>query len=474
MSQSQEVDALRQALVSKLWSALAESGCSTLDDVRRTLVARGIEMHSSTVTRYLKGELPTENKIKSREELQKIASLTRLPGSIMSDWEDLVSAARMSRNAESHAFRKSNLITGTRWFQVIPVQPNRNQLSIDVVHTWEREAATDEKPIHDLIEGVCERVYPPNESDLSWYLEGFTDGGVIVLGFNPYHNHNSSSRGSINLAKSPDPHRPVYYTGRYLVRMADGAGFTDRSIEWHTSVPTKFLPDVALLDLDNTLRSGWSIVSWVTSETMRGLTGVERLRDTVLELRGRYVEHVITHDEFAVQAAEAYAEFLESNAPLEVQRAAILYVRHELSRVLFRFAKPLVLSLRDRQIAPILVTGAPRELAIEVAKELNIEEVYSLTVDKSGVVNPGTAGGKRSVVDQITADGRRVLLAAGDSDSDIPLMRLADFRIVSPHLNLLVDDDPGIPVLEFTASTTASEVLAWVESNIRQSLFEID
>lgn len=467
---------MRERLASYMKQALERSGCSSLDDVKRTLAARGIEMSPSTVARYWNGHLPTENKISSRKELQKIASLTDCPSEIIDSWNELIDYAREVRKVGSAVQIETSSKSIERWYQVISPRPGREFTTIDVVDLFVVERHEAGRPVGRLGANI-RRVFPQVEGEigLRWYAEGHANGAAYFFEFTPEGGMQSASSGTINISASG--FRPLFYRGFY-VRRNVSEDYPDplvtRDLEWHSTLPTKHLPHVAILDLDNTLRSGWSIVSWVGSETMVGLVGADRLQRLIEEMHSSYLNNHISHDDFAAQSSIAYAEFISLNNLEAVQRAAKAYVSHELDRVLYSFAKPLIAALRRLHIAPILVTGAPQELAVEISQELNIEEVYSLVVENGTAINPGTADGKRRVVSAVSAAGRRLLLAAGDSDSDIPLMRLAPLRIVSPMLNQLLESDPTVEVFEFTEGTSASQMVAWLEANLRSSPFDLD
>lgn len=116
--------------------------------------------------------------------------------------------------------------------------------------------------------------------------------------FSPIQRNEAVSAGAVSLLT--DSTRPLFYAGIYVSRTAStGAGWTlvERQIEWHQVLPSRYLPRVALLDLDNTLVHGWSLLSWARSDHADGLTGIEDLRTDLDNAENEYLEGRITHDE---------------------------------------------------------------------------------------------------------------------------------------------------------------------------------
>jgi len=235
----------------------------------------------------------------------------------MKQWEALLELARASRKGGPTAPGLDNgSLRVEKWYAVIPKQPNRDYTSVDLVELVRSDSS--------MLHGTIRRLDPEREQHLRWHCEGRAQGHeALYLSFGPDDPYNAASMGSIALLMSS--YRPLAYRGHYTRRDhtdVGPGGLVTRAYEWHSRLPTRYLPQIALLDLDNTLREGWSISAWTRSPTVAGLNSAEVIRNRVEELEQKYVASEISHDDFAKEAAEAYAQFLNANDYRIIRQAA--------------------------------------------------------------------------------------------------------------------------------------------------------
>ncbi len=382
----------------------------------------------------------------------------------MEDWQELVQRFQDVRfNRNSTALQESQLngeVRTVRWLQVIPLQGTRYYTSVDLVEFTQ---------IGNAIEGTFRRLSPDSEVGYLWNIRGYAQGDeAFYYAFLADNESGAVSVGAMSLMVAD--FRPRNYKGQYSRRDLPAGGDWElalRRVEWYKKLPSRYLQQVALLDLDNTLCRGWTILSLARSDAFRDLDGISALRDAVDDAKERYGHKEVNHDTFATETAEAYAKFATLNPPYALEQAASAYVRFDLKSSLFSFAKPLVQALRDRDVAPILVTGAPLELGRQIAAELGIEEVHALEVTDGAIVrNTSTAKGKREIVADCARASRDIVLAAGDSESDLPLMTYAPIKLASPDLLAASPGLKGGQTYEFTPSTDWEHLRLWLEPKL--------
>lgn len=231
-------------------------------------------------------------------------------------------------------------------------------------------------------------------------------------------------------------------------------------------LPSDYMPTFAVLDLDNTLFNDWSLIRWTEKSLhLHGFAGLDELRNSLLTGRDEYRASRITHDAFAIWATNAYADFFNRNDSTSVRQAASAFAGDPSTRECFHaFASELVRELRRLLIAPVLITGAPQELASELASAIGITEVYGFDLARPDQPNPGTADGKIQLARSIAEKTSRSLqFAAGDAESDALVLAAAPARLMS---SLLLERRPDLTasghVFEFDKETTTEAVTHWV------------
>ena len=254
----QDDDVIRQrdALALKLQRALRDAGIDSAADTAAVLHKKNISISRATIDRYWSNRLPTDNKLVSRNAMEAIAGLTEHPADIMRDWEELLSRARDVRYGKSSEAASNDepesAQRSAKWLQVIPLQGTRLYHSVDLVEFTE---------MGNSIEGTFRRLSPEAEEGYLWKIRGYAQGDdAYYYAFYAHHESAAVSVGAMSLMVAD--FRPRSYKGQYSRRdLPPGGGWelAHRRVEWYKKLPTRYLNRVALLDLDNTLRKGWTI-----------------------------------------------------------------------------------------------------------------------------------------------------------------------------------------------------------------------
>ena len=246
---------------------------------------------------------------------------------------------------------------------------------------------------------------------------------------------------------------------------------------------------VALFDWDNTLHQGWTLEGWMRFLVERGVLDAagapawEALKD-------RYLAGEMSHSRLAVEANVAYAAAIAGHDVAALRRLARDFVAETDHATVYPWTAPLLRWLARRGVRPVIVTGAPELVMEEHMKTLYLTEhvqVYGLALrtsrpgrpdgDTAGETpgdppgdtagdppgdtaadpagdparrrrapipaldpelgaydgriarNPGPAPAKRRLAARVTSGGEATL-AAGDSPSDLALLRAARAQLV--------------------------------------------
>jgi phosphoserine phosphatase len=189
-----------------------------------------------------------------------------------------------------------------------------------------------------------------------------------------------------------------------------------------------------------------------------------------------------SHDELAVQTSEIYAQALKNIPRSALPDAARRFVSDPRRFRPRPWVDSFLRGLRDLGIAPVIISGAPAEVLaawvtprkdfIAACFGLDAPNATSAALPNeflpvlAGTDNPATTEGKRKLVEQIRRMRRRVVLALGDSASDVALWEAADNRIYvgtvmrpeSPAASSLILDVPN--------EVTVSTLIDWVHTRI--------
>ena len=191
----------------------------------------------------------------------------------------------------------------------------------------------------------------------------------------------------------------------------------------------------ALFDWDGTLREGYTLFEWIEFLRQRG----EILSAQMLRCHDRLVEDYrcgrISHDVLARESCLNYENGIRGTEIMRYERLRAAYHPYDRSRQL-TFAPELFKWLRKKKIYPIVVTGAPVDMIGAYFSEYGIDEAYGHRLE----VRDGRLTGKalencgfhkeKKVKELAARFGGPPVLAAGDSDSDLPLLLAAGTALV--------------------------------------------
>lgn len=388
-----------------------------------------------SIARYMSEGPPAQPKETTRLALDALGGFAGVREELQAICSKLWNAPQRNEQNEAlkaHAQGRRPSLPNT-WYQVIPAQEQRPYASIDFMSI--------EQQSDDSFEGTMLRVSPPAEHGFEWRFTG-TRFGVSALYaiFYPTQLNNLISRGTIALRTSG--FRSFKYEGWYTRLSENDLSLITRRILWLRSLPQTALPSVAFIDLDNTLREGWSIRPWLSFLARHGMKEAAECASSIQEYFDQYHTNEIDHDQLARDTAVAYARTLDGRSVAEIEDDAELFVRNHEINGIYSFVEPLIESLKQRGVAPIVISGAPRELVKSYCNLLGIEEYYAMAlgVDSDGKYNgtvqsnTGVADVKRETIKQVRSAGREAVIGIGDSTSDMPIWNAAKCKIIVGRL----------------------------------------
>ncbi|MEA2686538.1 MAG: hypothetical protein QOE93_1733 [Actinomycetota bacterium] len=221
---------------------------------------------------------------------------------------------------------------------------------------------------------------------------------------------------------------------------------------------------VALLDWDNTLHDGWTLEPWVRFLVEEGFAPPQLATDgeqlTLDYLEGR----LDGHSDLAHRANTLYATAAAGWVTGDLDALARVFLVEVDHRLVFPFVPDLLAWLVEEGIQPVVVTGAPTELVRGYVQPFG-GRVIGLTLAEDGggrytgaiVRNPGPGAEKTRVVAEIEGDGLEVVLGAGDSDSDLPLLQAARRQVVVGN-PALAEAFPGTSLVVDPRTTTGADI----------------
>ncbi|MDP8942737.1 MAG: haloacid dehalogenase-like hydrolase [Actinomycetota bacterium] len=201
---------------------------------------------------------------------------------------------------------------------------------------------------------------------------------------------------------------------------------------------------VALLDWDGSLHRGLTLRSWTHHLHERELLP-DDIAGAMEERFSAYEEGDLPYRRLAKETPELYARGLEGVGQEELRAHARSYVDGD-RRNVFPFARALLESLVERGIETVVISGSPVETLSLHKQLLPIDRHWGIVVAvRDGrftgdlELNPAEQAAKERIV-SAAAEGARVALAIGDSEADLPMLDLAEARIVVDNDALLPDD----------------------------------
>ena len=215
---------------------------------------------------------------------------------------------------------------------------------------------------------------------------------------------------------------------------------------------------VALFDWDGTLHAGQTVVPWVNFLVDHRAFNASG----AAELSRLFAEHDsggIGYEDFVTKALFAYARGIRGQQVSHIEELGREFVKTELGGIL-PFVRPLMRRLKDDGITPIIVSGSPVEVINAFAGELGIACVHAteLVVDHGTYVAGATQGILRNTAIGATKQELAaryaqspIVLAAGDSVADLPMLDRAETRLVIGNPELLPADSRTFHLVPATA-----------------------
>lgn len=303
-----------------------------------------------------------------------------------------------------------------------------------------------EERVDGYVAGTIERIEPTGQRGNRWECAGRISHGELHLTFWPSSKRGSQASSTGHLAVIRDQNSKRPWAGFYI-KLSGHPGNNPRLLTYefitvpgHDDRLTNASSSVVVLDFDNTLAHGWIMRPWVGLLASRGVGNARAARDELEQLFADYeTGRTMSHDRLADRAAELYADALSGVLVRQVEELAETFVSDYLedTNTLFRYSRELVKGLRSRGLRPVLVTGAPAEVAKPLIRALNIERSFATVLHIAderftGSVrsNRGVSRAKQAACDHLIRKQEcDIIVAIGDSEGDRPMWDAAETSI---------------------------------------------
>ncbi|MHB8595432.1 MAG: HAD family hydrolase [Ktedonobacteraceae bacterium] len=198
----------------------------------------------------------------------------------------------------------------------------------------------------------------------------------------------------------------------------------------------KMIKKIALLDWDGTIRKDFTIRTWIKFLVAKGILPDKSIE----EIEGVFAllfKGNISHDEASRLTAATYAFYLRGCSKADITRMASLFFEED-TQYLCSFSLALFSYLAHSSIQTMVISGAPGEILQEYQRIFPVEYIHALELQTvEGVftgkvlANSGTAQEKHLIVDHLSKSQMyKIVLAAGNSSSDLPLLDAAPASII--------------------------------------------
>lgn len=225
--------------------------------------------------------------------------------------------------------------------------------------------------------------------------------------------------------------------------------------------------NLALLDWDGTLRKGYVLFDWVGHLVSKEIVAKEA-HSQLTSLLFEYQNSKLSYRDLVINTANIYSVALRGTQEQLVSSLASDFVQHD-RKHLFEFTIPLLSHLQARNISICIISGAPQSILVKYANLLPIDAVFglSLETDARGIYtgaileNHGLYETKQKVTENLTKNHQHVVLAIGNSKSDLPLLQAAS--------NSFMIEPEGLGDFSDIAIVNRTEVLNAVTYRLRGS-----
>jgi len=200
---------------------------------------------------------------------------------------------------------------------------------------------------------------------------------------------------------------------------------------------------IAVLDWDGTVRRDFTIRSWARFLAARAVIS-ESTVSLIDGILAQYGEGIIYHDAAAELTANLLAQRLRGCQQQTVLSLAEQYADTD-HQYLYPFASPLFEYLTTHGIGITIISGAPSEVIATYCTKFQFLHIFALEFGTSeglytGNVeaNPGVAHIKKALVNELVHQRNlEIVLSAGNSWSDIPLLEAAPLSLVVDNPTLV-------------------------------------
>lgn len=186
----------------------------------------------------------------------------------------------------------------------------------------------------------------------------------------------------------------------------------------------------ALLDWDNTLHNGFTIVKWMKYLSSKQIIKQEHY-SKLLEQMKLYGGGKISYKQLNNNATLVYANALVGISVSIVKHAACNFCLCD--KDIFSFTRHMLRFLKENGIETIIISGSPQVLLLEYSKFLRVDAVFGMVIEikegcYTGNIKSDYGAEKSKIVQDIcNTKGSKPLFALGDSEADIPMIESARY-----------------------------------------------
>lgn len=187
----------------------------------------------------------------------------------------------------------------------------------------------------------------------------------------------------------------------------------------------------ALFDWDNTVRRGYTLFSWLDYLCNNHYLS-KNLQDEIELVKRQYHHREITHDQFADHACSLFAHYLKGIHADTINHALSKYIGIDQSFLLSGI-DGVFQSLYTKNIDIIIISGAPELIINQYKNRFHIKSVYGFKEECVSRVYTGNVSynygfNKEVIVNKLCEQySRNPIIAFGDSESDIPMLKAAKY-----------------------------------------------
>ncbi|MGE5474349.1 MAG: HAD family hydrolase [Ignavibacteriales bacterium] len=193
---------------------------------------------------------------------------------------------------------------------------------------------------------------------------------------------------------------------------------------------------IALSDWDGTVSKGFMLFRFLDKLVREGLFPVH-YKEKMFKLHEDYSEGKIPYHTLTVEVPRIYAQGLKGLEHNRIVAAANSFLDDDQS-FLYSHAGLMFSMLREKGINTAIISGAPAEALLLYKEKFGIKYVYGLQAKyENGIytgeieINPSLVDNKAMLADAFKRNEKyEIVLAAGDTSSDIPLFETAPNCIV--------------------------------------------